>query len=214
MNTNQFGSRLDFAVRKGKGRHIKKALSLALGSRSRFRIRCHRCSGIERSRQKRAERSDRRHLHRAAGGKGVFSGSFAITRFEAKGNQLYANGYLTGTLTDSAGLPVGSVMKSVAIPVSLDSSPAAAATVAGRQISTQATCDVLLLILGPLHLDLLGLTVDLNQVVLDIAAQTGAGNLLGNLLCAVVGLLDGVGTLIDIANLLNQILDILADLLD
>jgi hypothetical protein len=43
------------------------------------------------------------------------------------------------------------------------------------------------LVLGPLSLDLLGLQVDLNQVVLDIVAVTGAGNRLGNLVCAVVG---------------------------
>jgi hypothetical protein len=61
-------------------------------------------------------------------------------------------------------------------------------------------------VLGPLHLDLLGLVVDLNQVVLNITAVPGAGNLLGNLLCAVTGLLDNPGAL---ANLLNQILGIL-----
>jgi hypothetical protein len=43
-------------------------------------------------------------------------------------------------------------------------------------------------------------------VVLNITAVPGAGNLLGNLLCAVTGLLDQPGPL---ANLLNQILGIL-----
>ena len=74
-------------------------------------------------------------------------------------------------------------------------------------------CDILNLVLGPLDLNLLGLEVHLNQVVLDIVAVTGAGNLLGNLLCAVVGLLDGAGALLDIANLLNRILDVLSGLL-
>jgi hypothetical protein len=46
------------------------------------------------------------------------------------------------------------------------------------------------------------LKVDLSRVILDITAQTGAGNLLGNLLCAVTGLLDPDG----LARLLNQIL--------
>ncbi len=146
----------------------------------------------------------------AAGGIGSFSGTFKVTRFEATATQLLANGYLSGTLTDSLGNPVGSVMKTVSWPVQLPTTSAAAS---GKRVSTQATCDILNLVLGPLHLDLLGLTVDLNQVVLEIAAQTGAGNLLGNLLCAVVSLLDGAGALIDIANLLNQILDILSGLL-
>jgi hypothetical protein len=44
------------------------------------------------------------------------------------------------------------------------------------------------------------------QIVLDITAQSGAGNLLGNLLCAVAGLLDSPGGL---ARLLNQILGLL-----
>lgn len=56
---------------------------------------------------------------------------------------------------------------------------------------TQAACDILFLDLGPISLDLLGLTIDLSRIVLDINAVPGAGNLLGNLLCAVAGLLDG-----------------------
>ncbi len=62
--------------------------------------------------------------------------------------------------------------------------------------------------LGPLDLDLLGLQVHLDRVVLNIVAQSGAGNLLGNLLCAVAGLLDGGldGVLGRLVNLLNRIL--------
>ena len=52
------------------------------------------------------------------------------------------------------------------------------------------SCDILSLVLGPLHLDLLGLVIDLNRVILNITGQTGAGNLLGNLLCGLVGILD------------------------
>ena len=74
---------------------------------------------------------------------------------------------------------------------------------------TAASCDILNLVLGPLDLNLLGLEIHLNQVVLDIVAVSGAGNLLGNLLCAVAGLLDGGGPLGQIAGLLNQILAIL-----
>jgi hypothetical protein len=72
-------------------------------------------------------------------------------------------------------------------------------------------CDILHLVLGPLDLDLLGLRVHLDRVVLDIVAATGAGNLLGNLLCAVTGLLDGGlgGLLGRLVNLLNRILAIL-----
>jgi hypothetical protein len=79
---------------------------------------------------------------------------------------------------------------------------------AARGVSA-ASCDIVNLVLGPLDLNVLGLEVHLNQVVLDIIGSTGAGNLLGNLLCAVAGLLDGGAALGQIAALLNQILAIL-----
>ena len=50
---------------------------------------------------------------------------------------------------------------------------------------------ILYLDIGDGHfLDLLGLEVDLEEVELDISAMPGSGNLLGNLLSAVAGLLD------------------------
>jgi hypothetical protein len=51
--------------------------------------------------------------------------------------------------------------------------------------SAQGNCSVLHLILGPLHLDLLGLIVDLNKVVLDLEAIPGTT--FGNLFCSLVG---------------------------
>ncbi len=68
------------------------------------------------------------------------------------------------------------------------------------------SCDILNLVLGPLDLNLLGLKVHLNQVVLNVVAAAGAGALLGNLLCSVAGLLDGAGLLSQVSSLLNQIL--------
>jgi hypothetical protein len=44
------------------------------------------------------------------------------------------------------------------------------------------TCPILNLVLGPLHLDLLGLVVDLNQVHLTITAEP-TGGVLGSLFC-------------------------------
>lgn len=59
---------------------------------------------------------------------------------------------------------------------------------------------VLHLNLDGLFLDLLGLEVDLDRVTLDIDAVSGEGNLLGNLLSAVSGLLDspGLGSLLGV----------------
>jgi hypothetical protein len=63
------------------------------------------------------------------------------------------------------------------------------------------------LTLGPLDLNLLGLQVHLNQVVLDVTAVPGAGNLLGNLLCAVANLLNNPAAPTGgLAGLLNGIL--------
>jgi hypothetical protein len=59
---------------------------------------------------------------------------------------------------------------------SVNLKPNATAAAAG------ATCPVLDLILGPLHLNLLGLVVDLNKVHLTVTATQGGG-LLGNLFC-------------------------------
>jgi hypothetical protein len=95
---------------------------------------------------------------------------------------------LTGTLTGT-GLPAAGV------PFSVPLAPAA-----------DASCSILTLNIGAIHLDLLGLVVDLAPVNLDITAVPGAGNLLGNLLCAVAHLLDNGGPLQGIAALLNRLL--------
>ena len=60
--------------------------------------------------------------------------------------------------------------------------------------------------LGPLDLNLLGLVVHLDEVNLTSTRSSGPGNLLGNLLCAVAGLLDGPS--------LPGLNDIIADLLN
>ena len=75
-------------------------------------------------------------------------------------------------------------------------------------LDASAACQILDLTLGPIHLDLLGLVVDLDVVNLDIVAEPGAGNLLGNLLCAVAGLFDGV-IFNQVAQILNRILGLL-----
>jgi hypothetical protein len=129
---------------------------------------------------------------------GTVDGAFEITRFAVRNGEIVALGTLTATLTDAAGTVLGTVTRSLALPVG--------------GITFTGTCDILHLDLGPLDLDLLGLQVHLDEVVLDIVAQSGAGNLLGNLLCAVAGLLDGAGPLAGIAALLNQILAILQGL--
>lgn len=138
----------------------------------------------------------------ALGGAGAVTGTFIPTRFVAQGDRLLATGTLHSILTDSAGTQVGATDSTVTMPVQLP----------GGGVGAQAVCPILDLTLGPLDLDLLGLQVHLNRVVLVITAVSGPGNLLGNLLCAIVGLLDG-GLPLPlplIANLLNQVLALLS----
>jgi hypothetical protein len=137
---------------------------------------------------------------------GSFTGVLEITRFARDGEGIVALGTLTGTLTDENGALTG-IVRTVSLPVPL---PAPEAARAG-DIVIQQTCDILHLTLGPLHLDLLGLIIDLNQVNLDITADP-TGGLLGSLLCAVANLLNGgvLGGLLDqLVDLLNQILAVL-----
>ena len=84
------------------------------------------------------------------------------------------------------------------------------------------TCQILNLTLGPLTLNLLGLVVVIpSPIVINIFAIPGAGNLLGNLLCAVVNLLNGnplasllgnLAALQQLVSLLNQIVAVLGGL--
>jgi hypothetical protein len=55
-----------------------------------------------------------------------------------------------------------------------------------QAVTSGATCPILDLVLGPLHLDLLGLIVDLNQVHLTITANP-TGGVLGSLFCSLAG---------------------------
>lgn len=131
-------------------------------------------------------------------GGGTFQGTLDIVSFSSEASQMFANGLLTGTLTDPTGGKRQVTNEYVTVPVSLTGNEAAA-----------VTCSILHLTLGPLDLNLLGLQVHLDRVVLDITAQGGPGNLVGNLLCAIAHLLDTGSPLDQIVGLLNRIIDLL-----
>ncbi|TDB88697.1 hypothetical protein [Actinomadura sp. 7K534] len=120
----------------------------------------------------------------------TFTGTVTPTAFTSQDRQLLLNGTLDGTMRDASGATTGTVTdQAVTLPVGLPS----------------ASCPILDLTLGPLDLDLLGLTVHLDRVVLDITAVSGPGKLLGNLLCAIAGILDGPGDLGLLPALLAQL---------
>jgi len=91
-------------------------------------------------------------------------GDLAGTLVVAEGGRLLGSGTLAGT---ADGTPVSQSVDGLDLG-----------------ISAPASCDILNLDLGPLYLDLLGP---------DITGLTGDGKLVGNLLCAITGLLDGPG---------------------
>jgi hypothetical protein len=138
------------------------------------------------------------------------NGTFELRRFQQRGGTLYAIGRLTGVLGTSL------VNQTVRLPVTGASDGAPGVDGLKAPVPTPGACDILTLALGPLDLDLLGLRVALSEVNLLIEAIPGAGNLVGNLLCGVAGLLDGglgsgLGGLVSdlltaIANLLNGLL--------
>jgi len=127
----------------------------------------------------------------ATGGGQSFSGTFNLQHFAVVNNQLAAVGTLVGTVTDVA---TGTVLRNVV------------AAITAPVTNASSSCPILHLVIGPIDLSLLGLNVSTNQIVLDITAVPGAGNLLGNLLCSVANLLNGTGPLSQISALLNNIL--------
>jgi hypothetical protein len=126
-------------------------------------------------------------------GVGGFVGTLTVSSFALVNGVLSAVGSISGTVLNGAGNPVGDLTQAVAAPAQVT-----------------ASCEILSLTLGPLDLNLLGLAIHLNQIVLNITAVPGAGNLLGNLLCAVAGLLNNPGPL---SNLLTQLTTLLNQIL-
>jgi hypothetical protein len=139
-------------------------------------------------------------------------GSFTPSKFVQKNGKLAAIGKLN-VVTRGPGKDLHRVKYGVTMYLKKASVAQTGTFGSGAKVPGAAaalgSCDVLNLVLGPLDLNLLGLEVHLKQVVLDVVAVSGAGNLLGNLLCAVAGLLDGVGVLGQVVDLLNQILAVL-----
>jgi hypothetical protein len=139
-----------------------------------------------------------------------FSGQYTVTGFKTSGGKTFAVGDLTGRVNGKR------VTKDdVAMPVTLGSSSNARAA--------QAACPVLNLQLGPIDLNLLGLRVQLGgigpngqptlPIGLRITAIPGSGNLLGNLLCNVAGLLNppqsGTLSAQEITALLNLVITLI-----
>jgi len=123
------------------------------------------------------------------------------------GGELLASGVLRGTVD-------GKQFRQAFTNVSATLEQGGSSGISAQQVAL--SCSILSLDLGPIFLDVLGLQVDLSEINLDITAVAGPGNLLGNLLCAVTGLLDPslLGTFLgQISAILENLLDAINQLL-
>ena len=126
---------------------------------------------------------------------GTVTGTLQITRLALNSaGQLVASGLLSGASTTGQRVTNQRVTN---IPVALD----------------PQTCPILHLDLGPIFLNLLGLRLTVSEIVVDLTAVPGNGNLLGNLLCAIANLLNqnplNLGALNNLLAQINQILQTL-----
>lgn len=130
-----------------------------------------------------------------------FNGTYAINRFTTSGGRLVSVGTLKGRLGNRRVTERG-----VRMPATLSSGVASVAAQPPLP-PIPGACEILNLRLGPINLDLLGLVVRTNRIQVRIDAVPGPGNLLGNLLCAITGLLDPQATAANqLAPALNAIL--------
>ena len=111
----------------------------------------------------------------------AFTGTYTIKKFVQRGGKAWAVGTLSGKLKNRKVTKRGVQMPAAVV------APAQASQV---PVPTPGACQVLNLVLGPINLNLLGLRVATNDIRLLIEAVPGAGNLVGNLLCAITNLLN------------------------
>lgn len=130
-----------------------------------------------------------------------FNGTYAIQRFAVSHHKAYAVGTLKGTLN---GRHI--TRYDVMLPAALKAPSSTSAR------DAQVSCSILHLVLGPINLNLLGLQVTTNQIVINITAIPGAGNLLGNLLCDLTNALNGPGILSSLNTDLQQLTTTLTSL--
>src|SRR5829696_5516602 len=116
-----------------------------------------------------------------------FKGTYTIQRFVSRSGKVYSVGTVKGRFKGRRVTKRG-----VMAPATLSSLAAAQ----GSQLPAPAipptpnACEILRLELGPIDLNLLGLRVRTDEINVLIEGVRGPGNLLGNLLCGITGILD------------------------
>jgi hypothetical protein len=160
-------------------------------------------------------------------GGGDFAGTISVNRFEQRGTQVMAVGFVSGVLTRPNRTLGTAVAGEIAWPVAvksgginlargLQTEKAVPTLVAFRRepaaprfMLAQSTppCQVLDVALAPITVNLLGAQVALGAVSFSLSGQTGP---LGDLICAASDLL---GNVAGVVNLLNSILGLVTGLL-
>jgi hypothetical protein len=137
-------------------------------------------------------------------GKQLKHGTFTIDRFAKRNGKLVALGTLKGRVAGH------SFSRQVSMPASRPAIADASGAKTSQLPPIAGACQILNLRLGPITLNLLGLVVRTNRINVRIDAVPGAGNLLGNLLCGITGLLDqnalANSPLGQLASILNSLL--------
>ena len=147
-----------------------------------------------------------------------FTGNFFVERFTIINNKLWVLGTISGTTQSGKSFVATGAKAEVENMRSVTLNASAVANAPEGFQLAQAACPILQIDIGPIEIDLLGLVIELPQgLELNIIAEPGPGNLLGNLLCAIANLLNpGIptlpGLLQQLVNLLNQILQALSAL--
>jgi hypothetical protein len=133
------------------------------------------------------------------------TGYFIPLRFSKKHGNLMARGLVRGVVHQAGPNTTFSVIRTLQVT----KMNGQALSNARQATQAAAVCRILRLRLGPLRLNLLGLRITTNRIKLNIVAVPGPGNLLGNLLCAIAGLLDGPPTPAQLTAILQQLRQLL-----
>jgi hypothetical protein len=113
-----------------------------------------------------------------------FTGTYTISRFASRGGKVFAVGTLNGRLKGHR-----VTRSNVRIPAKIARHQSAGASQLPPN-PTPGACQILDLTLQPINLNLLGLHLATSRIEALLEAIPGAGNLLGNLLCGITGILD------------------------
>jgi hypothetical protein len=148
---------------------------------------------------------------------GSFTGTLSLQRFAIREGRIVAVGAISGVAT-TPGATRSGLQATVELPVTVSEAAAVgAAQIEKQRYSEQSssdarillvqTCGVLNINIGGNTIDLLGLIVALDPVVLDVSGDSAG--VLGNLVCQILALLNNV---VGLVGLLNTLLGALGGL--